>query len=777
MAFPLRPSGTSPLPSVKPAPYPTPHTSSRARVERIIQAKVRQALNRPSRLEEDEEILRVALSVAALKSVQTCGGKRKKREGEGEEARPSPSISSTMNSDTDPLRALLKLALRTQKAGWVPSLQAILDLMLAFPTQVSTIRKYFLPSNDVNRVFEHLDNRVIWPTLHRLQGSTSGRDPSIFDGILQATYILLLLARAHHSLASLILNSPNSLEILQENYGALSSSLTEGISRDDRILAKSHLLTLVHALLSDLPRPEREWKLVLLEEQEEEPSHPTSSKRGMTKTSSRRPLVDATLAEDYKVFFSSASAAVNATKDGNKNVTISPAVGEEEMDALRRLASGHEHRSIDDSVSPAASATAAAAEDPISMIDQERISSIVSLFPQLPPRLVLKALDHADFAGVDGAERLTNALLDSALPPDLAELRSYLLGGGGGGDDDQSRGDDPGYATTNANENAAASSSKPPGSGGSKYKRANVFSDLPLDISRLKIGKDDSDLSTLTSAIPSHIRSSILRLTEQQMAEAEAEEQAEREEAAARRARKAGGGSRGNGGVPRSGVKEIGFEEELGGEEGDDGEILVGVVAGGDESEDEGESLVNRRPYYPDAGRGGDDDDDDEEELDLDDPETICEQAYLLSPDLFARTSRRTPKRETLKQQTNWTDEQLEGWRTMLERNPRKDQILARHQAARGARLFDGNPNHRHPIGQQQQGQEGGQRQQHGQGDHRGGKGGGGGGGRGGGGGGGGGSGAGRGRGRGGANKSSRGHQNAARTRGHDRKMQRMGAV
>jgi len=104
-------------------------------------------------------------------------------------------------------------------------------------------------------------------------------------------------------------------------------------------------------------------------------------------------------------------------------------------------------------------------------------------------------------------------------------------------------------------------------------------------------------------------------------------------------------------------------------------------------------------------------------------------------------------------------DSQIEGWKIMLERNPHKDAILERHQWSRGPSAAGASKD----KDKKEKKKDGG----------------GGGGGKGGGGGGGGGSSSGRGGGSGrgrGANKGSRGHSNAARTRGHDKKMSRMGA-
>jgi hypothetical protein len=52
------------------------------------------------------------------------------------------------------------------------------------------------------------------------------------------------------------------------------------------------------------------------------------------------------------------------------------------------------------------------------------------------------------------------------------------------------------------------------------------------------------------------------------------------------------------------------------------------------------------------------------------DPETIIEQAYLRDPGIFDRdaNTRRGKGRIELRKLTGWADEQIEGWRVMLER-------------------------------------------------------------------------------------------------------------
>ena len=117
-------------------------------------------------------------------------------------------------------------------------------------------------------------------------------------------------------------------------------------------------------------------------------------------------------------------------------------------------------------------------------------------------------------------------------------------------------------------------------------------------------------------------------------------------------------------------------------------------------------------------------------------------------------------------------DAQLEGWKIMLERNPHKEAILSRH-------TFAPKKNYLGTTDGAGGGGGGGGDGGGGKGKGKGGavgQGGGGGGGQGQGGGEGGRGGRGGGGGRGRGAKGSRGHSNAARTRGHDKKMARMGA-
>ncbi len=215
-----------------------------------------------------------------------------------------------------------------------------------------------------------------------------------------------------------------------------------------------------------------------------------------------------------------------------------------------------------------------------------------------------------------------------------------------------------------------------------------------------------SDIPSLTAGIPDHIRASILRLSEQQLEEEEEELRIEREDAAFRRSR---AGKREE--VTRVAGKSraIAFDDEADEDEEMDEERVVerGLVADGDES-DEGSDVLakgvrwlrgirdcRQRMLIQESSLQIDGEVDDSD-ID-DDPETICEVAYLRDPKLFDRdgVTRRSKQRTDLKEQTGelvqktpasiirmngilmllisrstgWSDEQLEGWRIMLEKN------------------------------------------------------------------------------------------------------------
>ncbi|WVQ76606.1 hypothetical protein IAR50_006278 [Cryptococcus sp. DSM 104548] len=114
----------------------------------------------------------------------------------------------------------------------------------------------------------------------------------------------------------------------------------------------------------------------------------------------------------------------------------------------------------------------------------------------------------------------------------------------------------------------------------------------------------------------------------------------------------------------------------------------------------------------------------------------ILRGLYLEDPGLFDRdgVTRRSEERKKLKERTGWDDGQIEGWRVMLERDPNKDTILEAHRDSMGRNYRAPSPTQ--PVASASQGGNRGRR----------------------------------------PNKGNRGHSNAARTKGHDRKMRQMGA-
>ncbi|KAF7316330.1 CUE domain-containing protein [Mycena indigotica] len=160
-------------------------------------------------------------------------------------------------------------------------------------------------------------------------------------------------------------------------------------------------------------------------------------------------------------------------------------------------------------------------------------------------------------------------------------------------------------------------------------ERRNIFNEEKFDLSNVHIGKKTQDETTVLRdrTFIEQMKADILR-----RAEAISDEESEGEEGAK--------------------VKAVAYlEDDVDG---------VRVLGDGEQSEDS--------------------DHEDEKPS----PETICELAYIRDPHLFDRDAqtRRSKARTELREKTGWADEQLEGWRIMLEKDPRKDKILQKHEFA-----------------------------------------------------------------------------------------------
>jgi hypothetical protein len=196
----------------------------------------------------------------------------------------------------------LSLLVRLSQEEILP-LQIIVDGIISYPLRSTSLNKVISTQLDKTpNLMDDLNNQVLLPLLSSLADTSSEacNIPSI-------SFILLAHARVHPSLIEGLHRSSATLPSLQTSYSRLSSS---SLPTNNVIQAKSHILLLLHTLLSSLPQTEREWKLVSLSDDDD-----VSLKRG------RRPLVDQGLGEDYDLFFG-----------GGKGE-----VGEETMGVLREL--------------------------------------------------------------------------------------------------------------------------------------------------------------------------------------------------------------------------------------------------------------------------------------------------------------------------------------------------------------------------------------------------------------------------------------------------------
>ncbi|KAF5379082.1 hypothetical protein D9615_005913 [Tricholomella constricta] len=334
-----------------------------------------------------------------------------------------------------------------------------------------------------------------------------------------------------------------------------------------------------------------------------------------------------------------------------------------------------------------------------------KITQVLDILPEHPPDYIRALLEYPSYEG--NPEKVIEALLDGTTPTH-EELESSLAsehGTSGGHVDDVAK-----YVN----------------------ERKNIFDDEVMDVTQLRIGKKSEDASVVLRdrTFIEQMKADILRRAEE-FSDDEEEEEVEASQTS-------GTATKGTGVV-------LAFDDE-----DEVGAKGVKISGDGEESDDSHEK----------------EDDEERDTSKPQSPETILELAYIRDPKLFERDAqtRRSKARGDLKAQTGWGDEQIEGWRIMLERNPRKDKILQKHE-------FAGNQNQ--IVAGSSEGASG---SRGGRGGHRGRGGGGRGGGRGGRGGGGSGEGADSARERAwkDKNKASRGNHN--RKRGHDKKMARAGA-
>ncbi|KAG5634354.1 hypothetical protein H0H81_002266, partial [Sphagnurus paluster] len=257
-----------------------------------------------------------------------------------------------------------------------------------------------------------------------------------------------------------------------------------------------------------------------------------------------------------------------------------------------------------------------------------KITQVLDILPDHPPAYVRALLEHPPYDG--DPEKVVGALLEGTAPsPEELEPPADT------GHSYESQVDDVRQFVDN---------------------RRNAFDGQEMDVSQLRIGKQRQDEATVLRdrTFIEQMKADILRRAEAISDDENEDEEYEDPEAY----------GTGSTNTKRKGVV-VAFDEE------DDG--AGGVKIGGDGEESEGDDDEENKDDAPPKAQS---------------TETILELAYIRDPKLFDRdaTTRRSKARADLKAQTRWDDEQIEGWRIMLERNPRKDKILQKHE-------FSGNQN------------------------------------------------------------------------------------
>ncbi|BGP48154.1 hypothetical protein JCM10450v2_004026 [Rhodotorula kratochvilovae] len=264
------------------------------------------------------------------------------------------------------------------------------------------------------------------------------------------------------------------------------------------------------------------------------------------------------------------------------------------------------------------------------------ISHLLDLFPHLPPPFLRAALLHPSFSssGGGGLERATEALVaalldDAPLPAELASLRDGAPA--------------PAPAPVAARKPTA---------------RANVHDDdalftrgvlLPGKAARRAAPSSSSSAGGGTGVqLDEALKASIIALAEAPSSDEEDEDEGE---------------------AFLEGEEDGGPRVKVG-----DGEPKDGEGSSDDEEEDGPQGgATTASSSAPPARAGGY----------APGVQLALESAYLAQPEVFARdgATRRGKARRALRERTGLGDEQIEGWRVMLEREPKKMQRLRdKHQ-------------------------------------------------------------------------------------------------
>ncbi|KAG8901678.1 hypothetical protein FRB99_005172 [Tulasnella sp. 403] len=246
------------------------------------------------------------------------------------------------------------------------------------------------------------------------------------------------------------------------------------------------------------------------------------------------------------------------------------------------------------------------------------VAQVTDILPEQDRSFIRKALLHHSIDR--SAEKLITALLEGTLPPDLIAIR----------------------------DGKTAAPRKDPVVP-VQVEHRTIFDDQEMDFSKLRLGKKRVTADTLQDrTFMADMKAEILRRAQEVSSDED-----ERNPVV---------------------YPELTFEDELD-EEGPESlvkpKFKLGSVDGeasGDEDDDErepekGSGTATKLPKTTDV-------------------QGILVDLYLRDPKQFDRdaNTRRSKARVDLRARTGWANEQIEGWKIMLERNPKKDEILEKHR-------------------------------------------------------------------------------------------------
>lgn len=297
-------------------------------------------------------------------------------------------------------------------------------------------------------------------------------------------------------------------------------------------------------------------------------------------------------------------------------------------------------------------ATSADVTEPNPALDAA-VAQVLDVLPDLPAPYVRFLLESESYPYRGDAERLLGALLEGTAPSQ----------------------EEVDGAIRTAGPTSSLAQASPQDGFVYTRERRNVFDGQKIDMTSVRVGKkryalsiahatsvdlltcgvsrDDAETLLQDRSFAQEMKAEILRRAEEAaLADEDEDEDLDGYGAAGAQSKAKG--------------RDVAFEGEL-----DDAAEGAGVkVRDGDESELDGSEGAS-------ASDGDDDDDDDDDregsEARRQSPEMVLELAYLRDAKLLERDgqTRRSKARAALREQTGWTDEQIEGWKIMLERNVR----------------------------------------------------------------------------------------------------------